>query len=69
MKTNKYPSFLLPSYMIISAKIFFDKNAYYTSVSRFIKSEGTFSSIIKINENHNVHIKFKGKRAFSNEST
>jgi hypothetical protein len=69
MKINKYPSFLLPSYMVISAGVFFDKNASYASVSRFIKSEGVFSSIIKINENHNVHIKFKGKRAFSNENT
>lgn len=66
MKTYKYPFWY---YTDTSARFFFDRNKRYENIIKFIKSEGKFSSIIKINENHNVHIKFKEKRAFSNENS
>ena len=66
MKTYKYPFWY---YTDTSAKFFFNRNKRYGNIMNFIISEGVFSSIIEINENHNVHIKFKEKRAFSNENS
>ncbi|CCE26380.1 g357 [Yersinia phage phiR1-37] len=70
MKTYKYPLYLLPTpYTMISATLFFNTPKTYDNIVKFIKTEGKFSSIIKINENHNVHITFKWKRVFFNENS